>query len=410
MTAARASPIALLLLNVPFGVMGGYLSVAVAWELSHAGLSVEDIAGLVAASFIPHTWKFLWAPAADTTLRRKTWYLLAGAVSAVGIWATGAVPASVRYLPLLYVVVLISNFAVTFLAMSVESLMAYATPPEQQGRAAGWFQAGNLGGYGLGGGAGLWMTEHFPEAWIAGAVLGAACALCCVVLAFVSEPPAVPRTGSYRRRLAEVLKDLWRVARSRAGYLALLICFLPIGTGAASNLWSAVADAWHASADTVALVTGVLNGLVSAAGCLAGGYIADRIDRKTAYALYGLALAVCAAAMAWAPRTESMYVAFTLLYAFIQGLSYAGFSAVALEAMGLGAAATKYTLFASLSNMPIMFMTMIDGAAHTLWGAGGMLYAEAVIGVAGIAVFIAVTAATASAAATDPRLAAERRS
>jgi MFS family permease len=252
------------------------------------------------------------------------------------------------------------------------------------------------------------MTEHLPQPWIAGAALGVACALCCVALAFVSEPPAALATGSYRRRLGEVLSDLWHVARSRTGYLALLICFLPIGTGAASNLWSAVADDWHAAADTVALVTGVFNGVVSAAGCLAGGYFADRIDRKTAYALYGLALAVCAVAMAWAPRTESMYVAFTMIYAFLQGLSYAGFTAVALEAMGLGAAATKYTLFASLSNMPIMFMTMIDGAAHTRWGAGGMLYTEAVFGVAGLAVFIALAAATATAAGA--RLGAERRS
>src|SRR5262249_13214466 len=158
-------------------------------------------------------------------------------------------------------VVLISNFAVTFLAMSVESLMAYGTPPAQQGCAAGWFQAGNLGGFGLGGGAGLWMTEHLSAPWIAGAALGVGCALCCVALAFVSEPPSALHTGSQRRRLAEVLKDLWGVARSRPGYLALLICFLPLGTGAASNLWSAVADDWHASADTVALVTGVLNGV-----------------------------------------------------------------------------------------------------------------------------------------------------
>jgi MFS transporter, PAT family, beta-lactamase induction signal transducer AmpG len=400
MNAARASPVVFLVLILPFGVMSGYLSVAVAWELSHAGLSVEEVAALVAASFVPHTWKFLWAPAADTTLRRKSWYLWAGGMSAIGVWATGAVPASASYLPLLYAVVLISNFAVTFLAMSVESLMAYGTRPEQQGRAAGWFQAGNLGGFGLGGGAGLWMIEHLPEPWIAGAVLGVGCALCCVALAFVSEPPSALHTGSHRRRLAEVLKDLWYVARSRPGYLALLICFLPIGTGAASNLWSAVADDWHATADTVALVTGVLNGVVSAAGCLAGGYLADRIDRKTAYAIYGLALAGCAVAMAWAPRTESMYIAFTLIYAFIQGLSYAGFSAVALEAMGLGAAATKYTLFASLSNMPIMLMTMIDGAAHTRWGAGGMLYTEAVIGVIGLVVFIVVTAATATATAS----------
>jgi MFS family permease len=400
MTAtSRTRPVVFLVLMLPFGVMSGYLTVTIAYQLSHAGWSVDEIAALVAASFIPHTWKFLWAPIADTTLKRRTWYLLAAAVSAVGVWATGAVPGEPRFVPLLYAVVIVSNFAVTFLAMAAESLMVYGTDPARHGRAAGWFQAGNLGGFGLGGGAGLWMAEHLSQPWIAGTVLGVACALCSVALVFVAEPPAAAlTTGSARRRVVEVLKDVWHVARTRPGYLALLICFLPIGSGAASNLWSAVADDWHASADTVALVTGALNGVVSAAGCLAGGYLADRIDRKSAYALYGLALAVCAAAMAWAPRTEPMYVAFTTAYALIQGLCYAGFSAVVLEAIGLGAAATKYTLYGSLSNMPIMYMTVINGAAHTRWGAGGMLYTEALVGVLGLLAFFGAAFATAPAA------------
>jgi len=51
-------------------------------------------------------------------------------------------------------------------------------------------------------------------------------------------------------------------------------------------------------------------------------------------------------------------------------------------------------------------MTMIDGAAHTRWGAVGMLYAEALIGVAALALFVAVAAAT----ATGGRLEVDRRS
>ena len=95
-----------------------------------------------------------------------------------------------------------------------------------------------------------------------------ACALCAVALWFVPETPRVARAGHYGRTLLAVLKDLWDVARTRMGFLALLICFLPIGSGAASNLWSAVADDWHASANTVALATGVFNGIVSAIGML----------------------------------------------------------------------------------------------------------------------------------------------
>jgi len=386
-------PIVFMFLIVPFGAMSGYLTVAIAYLLTKAGVGVEDVAGLVAASYVPHTWKFLWAPIVDTTLSRKRWYLMAAIVSAAGILLMGAIPATSAMLSVLYAVVLVSNVASSFLGMSTESLMVYNTKGEAHGRAGGWFQAGNLGGVGLGGGAGLWLTQAMPEPWMAGAVLAIACGLCASVLVFLPEPPRMSRAASYGRTLLAVLKDLWDVARARVGILALLICFLPIGTGAAANLWSAVSGDWHASAETVALVTGMMSGIVSAAGCLAGGYMSDRIDRKTSYALYGLAMAVCTVAMAIAPRTESMYATFTLLYAFIQGLTYAGFTAVVLETIGHGAAATKYNVFASLSNMPIAYMTVVDGWASAKWGVGGFLLTEAAIGVAGIAVFIAVAMA-----------------
>ena len=106
-------------------------------------------------------------------------------------------------------------------------------------------------------------------------------------------------------------------------------------------------------------------------------------------------MAGCAVAMALAPRTEFMYAVFTLLYGFLNGLAYAGFSAVVLEAIGTGAAATKYTVFASLSNMPIGYMTAVDGWAAARWSSGGMLYVEAAIGALALLLFIAVAAVSA---------------
>ena len=393
--AQYAHPGVFLFLILPFGAMGGYLTVAVAYRLSQAGLGMDQIAELIAVALIPQTWKFLRAPVVDTTLGRKSWYLLGSAFSAIGIFLTGALPATEQSLPMLYAVVLLSNLASTFLAMAVESLMVYGTHPEQLGRASGWFQAGNLGGQGLGGGAGLWMAQSLPDPWMSGAVLGAVCALCGVALVVLREPPALVRTGHYGRDVGNVLKDLWQVARSKPGTLALLIVFLPIGTGAASNLWAAAADDWRASANTVALVTGVFGGVVSMAGCLGGGYLCDRMDRKTAYVLYGALQALCAIAMALSPRTEAMYVLFTMAYALITGLTYAGFSAVVLEAIGLGAAATKYNVYASLSNMPIAYMTVVEGWARTRSGTDAMLYAEAACATAGLLVFIAVASLTA---------------
>jgi hypothetical protein len=83
-------------------------------------------------------------------------------------------------------------------------------------------------------------------------------------------------------------------------------------------------------------------------------------------------------------------MAFVMLYWVITGFAYAAFSAVVLEAIGHGAAATKYNVFASLSNMPIAYMTLVDGWTHTRAGAGTMLQVEALIAVAAIGVFIGV--------------------
>jgi len=60
--------------------------------------------------------------------------------------------------------------------------------------------------------------------------------------------------------------------------------------------------------------------------------------------------------------------------------------------MGRGAAATKYNVFASLSNTPIYYMTRIDGWPHTRWGSGGMLRTEAAFGAAGLIAFLAAAA------------------
>jgi PAT family beta-lactamase induction signal transducer AmpG len=65
-----------------------------------------------------------------------------------------------------------------------------------------------------------------------------------------------------------------------------------------------------------------------------------------------------------------------------------------LEAIGGGAAATKYNLYASLSNMPIAYLTIVDGWAYGRWHANGLLLADALAGILGVAFFATVLVAT----------------
>ena len=386
--AARSTrPAAFLVLLFPFGASNGYVVVTLGYLLAHRGVSVEAIAGLTALSLLPQTWKFAWAPIVDTTLTPKTWYAIGTIVTGGLIALTGLIPVNARAVPMITAMVFAFSLSSSFLGMAAESLAAHATDEAKKGRAGGWLQAGNLGGSGIGGGLGLWVAQHVATSWFAPVFVGLLCIACTAALFAVHEKDHRVRRGHYLADLADVLKDVWDIARSRKGYLALVILFLPIGTGAASNLWAAIAQDWRATGDTVALVNGTLGGIVSTFACLAGGYVSDWMDRKAAYNFFGGLIALCAIAMALAPRTENMFVAFTLLYAALLGGAYSAFSAVTLEAIGRGAAATKYNLLASLANVPIAWMTLVDGWAHGKWGANGMLYVEAAIGVLAIGFF-----------------------
>lgn len=386
-------PVAYLILYLPFGISGGYVTVTLAYLLTQSGISVVTVAGLAALSVLPQTWKVLWAPIVDTTLTAKRWYLISTLGIGLFLVATAFVPAKVESMWLLDILVLLASITSSVSAMATERLMAHSTPDNLKGRAGGWSQAGNLGGVGLGGGAGLWMAVHAVP-WSAGAALGSFSLLCCAALVLLQEETRAHDGTRYIDNVLAIGRDVWTVARSRAGYLTLILFFLPIGTGAASNLWAAVAGDWRATADTVALVNGALSGVISMAGCIVAGYICDVMDRKTSYAAFAILMAACAVAMAMAGRTEVMFILFTSLYSFLNGFCYASFSAVTLETIGKGAAATKYNLLACLANMPITYMTLIDGQAQARWGSGGMLYTEAALGVVGVVVFALIALAS----------------
>lgn len=381
-------PAVFTVLIIPFGAMSGYVTVAMAFLCTRYQLSVEDGAMLIASGMLPHVWKFLWAPVADTTLSRKRWYLISVVLCALGITAMSAIPLAKDNLVLLEAVILLANVAATFLGMSVEGLMAHTTPPERRGWVGAWFQAGNLGGSGLGGGAGLWMATHLPSPWMAGAGLGLCFIAGSAVLFFVPEVAAESRDKPLPFAGWSAVVDLWRTVITRGGLLCAVLCLLPINTGAATNVLSQakVAAQWRVDEDTVALVNGLLNGGVSALGCMAAGPLCVWLGSRKVYAGVALLMAAVSASMAVSPFTPVMFVTYTLAYAFVVGLSYTAFTGFVLDAIGKGAAATKYNAFASLSNFPIMYMGLVLARAQTWWAEKGMLFTDAAAGVIGLIV------------------------
>jgi MFS family permease len=419
-TKRPTHPVLFLILFVPMGISNGYVVVTLAYLLAAAGIDAVGVAALGAWSLLPQTWKFLGGPLVDTTLTNKMWFLLSAVATGLFMIAASVITPSAANFTLIAIFAFLFSTASAFNALAADSIMAYATVPEEKGRAGGWSQAGNLGGSGLGGGLGLWLSQNatmggdnglghwlaahtgwqgFAEAGqrmalhvgagaISGVAVGLVCVLSSLALFYVHEPVAEHRANSFGQSLVNVGLDAWALVCSRKGLLAVVMFALPIGVGAMTQLWSGVAADWHASAGWVALVNGAMGGVLSMIGCIAGGWLCDKMDRMTALNLFSLATCLCALGMALAPRTEASFIWFVCAYMILTGFCYAAFGAVVLEAIGKGAAATKYNLLASIANVPIIYLSILDGKAHTYWGAAGMLYTDALLPVIGTAIFI----------------------
>jgi MFS transporter, PAT family, beta-lactamase induction signal transducer AmpG len=423
-------PVLFLFMFVPMGISNGYVVVTLAYLLATGGVTVDAIAMLGVWSLVPQLGKFLVGPLVDTTLTAKAWYLLATVATGILIAVTGFVPATATDLGLITVFVFFISVASAFSALAADTIMAHATKPEEKGRAGGWSQAGNLGGSAIGGGLGLWvaqtmtpagsaaagtwLTRHSGLTWfteaghwlgthldaaVAGSLsVGLLCVVTCAAVAYVHEPASETRAGNFVKNIISVGRDLWALMKSRRGLVAFVAMWLPISTAAMTQLWSAVAPDWHASAGTVATINGLLGGIINIVGCIAGGWIADRMNRMLAFNITSLLCAGVALAAALSPRTETTYMIYVGLYMLIAGFCYATWAAVVLEAIGVGAAATKYNVLAGIANFPIIYLSWLDGQAHNVWkvpswlpvdGTQLMLLTDALIPVAGTAVLVA---------------------
>jgi hypothetical protein len=215
---------------------------------------------------------------------------------------------------------------------------------------------------------------------------------CCFVLRFTPDVKPPPDRAGALAAMKGVVGDLRVMLKTKGGVLAAVLCALPIGTGAAQVVLAQakVAAFWGAGETEVALLQGLIAGFVTSVGCFVGGWLCQRVRPRLAYAGVSIAMALTTAGFAAAPATVTTYVGWTLGYCFTIGLGYAAFTAFALEAMGAGSAATKYNIFASLSNFPIWWLGLLLGVAADKLGARAMLLVESACGVVGVGIFILV--------------------
>ena len=259
-------PVYIFFLIMPMGISQGFVTVTLPFLLTKSGFPVAVTAGIVAIGLSANLWRFAWGPVVDLSLSLHKWYWL--------------------------------------------SLLAC------------------IAGTGIGGGACLWLATHY-NLILAGIALCAASIFFAMVMLLTQDIPYL-KEKTIAHEVKGMSRDILAMIKSPVALFAMVLIIMPIGTGAMANIWSAVAEDWKTDADTVVLVTGLLCGGVSAVGCIAGGFIADRWGVWNAYLGIGIICALVTFLIALFPYLPATYISGVLVYGFCTGLIYAAYTAVIL--------------------------------------------------------------------------------
>lgn len=371
-------PVTILFLSLPYGISSGFVSVTLPFLLIQHGFSVATAASITALGISANIWRFIWAPLTDLTLSLHKWYLIGISFCATTLLSLCFIPLNINSTVFLTAIAFLSQIAVTFVIVPIGGFMAKTIEEEKKGRAGGWNQAGNLGGMGIGGGGGIWLSTHFSY-HSAGIILSISMLVCAAALYFVPQVYS-EKERTLKEGFKTIALDVKKLFRSPIAIFTTAMIMTPIGIGAASNIWSSAANDWKVTADTVALTTGVISGCASAIGCVCGGWVADKMGRWWAFFGSGTSMAIVTLVMGISNFTPFTYVGGVLFYAFILGCANAAFSAIVLHAIGNGLASTKYALLSSIGNIPPVYMTIFDGWLHDKYNVTTMLLGETFLG------------------------------
>lgn len=366
-------------------VVVGYLTIAVADELSRAGASLGAVSQLVTAVFVPPALMFVWAPLVDLAGRRQHW--LAGGVATLCIAAAGLAltPRTTSGLPWLVSLAALAGFGYALVSVSQKGLAVQLYAPTRRVAAAGWAGAGSGIGLALGGGA-VTAGAHLSPPGVA-----------CLLVALAGLPAlaslAVLKGRATGRSLARptpriVLQDTARLMRSRGGLLALVICVLPFASSAAALMAGALGADFNAAAGFVGVWAGTAKSLAFATGALLGARLWQRTGTRVGYLLTGIGFVSFSLLVLTGPKTPAGYAAMVCGFGFLQGASLSAILGIILETVEPRAASTQASVLAAAGNLSNVYLPPIAGWAHDTGGVSLLLVADAAIGLSGLAVYL----------------------
>ena len=400
------------------GIPLGFTATAIATQMRRQGLGPAEIGAFVGSLYLP--WAFKWAVgpfvdvfSSDRFGRRRLWIVIAQALMVISLMV--ALPVNfTTEIKLFTMLILIHNAFGATQDVAIDALAVNVLHKDERGLANGLMFGGAYLGQAVGGSGVLFLAPliGFANTYY----FVAACILTVTILVALpmrepAGPPRPPRTGTASgaagREVVRYVVDCWRESTgNRAAWVGVLNALLPPGAFALGlALQSNLAVELGLDDTQVGLIT-LWSTIISALGCVAGGWISDRFGRRRSLAFFIFGTTLPTLYLAWAmqqsgwimpvptqqpdrpvPPAElvGVYWAAVLAYNVFQGLYYGTRAALFMDITTPRVAATQFTAYMAMQNFVIAYTANWQGWLVERWGYPRTLAVDCAFGLVGLA-------------------------
>jgi MFS transporter, PAT family, beta-lactamase induction signal transducer AmpG len=400
-------------LYVTEGIPLGFAATAVATQLRRQGVGPAEIGAFVASFYLP--WAFKWAagPFVDVFRsrrfgHRRAWILFTQVMMAATLLALMAVPLP-QGLGIFTAILLVHNSFGAVQDVAIDSLAVNTLAEDERGLANGLMFAGASVGQAIGGSGVLFLIAYMgfqsSFVFVAGAILA--------VTVFVALPMretaadiTAATAGGWRRATGEMREFAVQSFRSfvgtRAAFCAVFFSLLPAGAMSLGlSLQSNLAVELGMTDDQVGALN-LWSSIISGIAMVIGGLLSDRLGRRRTLFVYLATMSlpvlylmivlqqhgyVMPRPPGGAPIPDlitALWIA-TMAYAVFQGLMYGTRTAIIMDITNPRVAATQFTAYMAMMNLAISISASWQGVAAEAWGYPMTLLADAIVGVACLA-------------------------
>ena len=197
----------------------------------------------------------------------------------------------------------------------------------------------------------------------------------------------IPAPGPDRRLARESFmqfnREVLSLLRRRQVVLVLLLFLSPCSTFVLPYLLGGLGADFHASARAVSLAGGVGAFIPGLLGCSLFPVIARRLRLRSFYFANGILGCLFTLSLVILPHTTFTFGLALFGEYLFQAISFGIQIGIVFEAIGLDnpLAATTFAFLTAATNVPVTFITFVDGRAYSIGGIKGMLLTDAAIGI-----------------------------